>query len=138
MAPRVIHRLGGAQQREWAFLVWWALGDVVKHTRRGSLWRALSCLDEARALAWKLHAASLAVEYPDFGAVSVENAGLPAPARMQESLPARAEAGIILGAARALADVLGALTADLDVSGLQQIVTVRLAGGQSMSALPSR
>lgn len=116
------------QQREWAFLAWWTLLDVVKHTERGTLWRALTSLDEARSLTWKLHAASLGVEYPTFGAVSVENAGLPAPTGLARSLPARPEPTLVLAATQALAAALEPLSAGLDVGRIHQIATHRLAG----------
>ncbi len=116
-----------AQQHEWAFLAWWALRDVDKHTRRGQLWRALTALDEARSLAWKLHAASLHVDYPTFGAVSVENAGQSAPAGLDRSLPARPDSTLILAAAAALSSVLATLTSDLNVEGIHQLTINRLA-----------
>ena len=117
-----------AQRREWAFLAWWALGDVAKHARRGSLWRALGSLDEARGVAWKLHAAALGVDYPGFGAVSVENAGLAAPAALHRTLPTGVDAAAIRNAAAALAGILAGLTADLAVGGVRQAAIARLTG----------
>lgn len=116
-----------ATRREWGFLAWWALGDVTKHAQRGSLWRALTSLDEARSLTWKLHAARLAVDYPIFGPVSVENAGLPTPAGMEHSLPAAPDRTSILAAATALSAVLGTLTDDLHVEGIRRFATACLS-----------
>ena len=116
------------QQREWAFLAWWGLGDVAKHARRGSVWRALSSLQEVRDLVWQLHAAQLGVDYPLFGAVSVSNAGLPAPAHLEASLPASADAAEILRAATALAGVLDPLAAPFATEGVRGIVLARLTG----------
>jgi hypothetical protein len=114
------------QQREWAFLAWWGLGDVAKHTCRGNCWRALRSLDEVRELTWRLYAASVGVDYPGFGAVSVENAGLPAPAGLESTLPGTAEPEPILAAARALARVLEPLSAPHAVGGLKAITQGRL------------
>lgn len=114
------------QQREWAFLAWWALLDTAKHSARQSLWRAITALDEARSLTWKLHAAALGVEYPIFGAVSVENAGKPPPAGLDRSLPARPNPGLILSAANQVAAALRLLSAGLDVDQIQRLATQRL------------
>ncbi len=122
------------QLREWAFLAWWALLDVSKHSARLSLWRALTSLDEARGLTWKLHAASLGVDYPAFGPVSVENAGRPAPGGIEHSMPARPDPGLILAAAKALATVLGPLTTDLDVERIRRLATAQLATPQESVA----
>lgn len=112
--------------REWAFLAWWSLGDVAKHAGRGKPWRALTALDDARGHVWQLYAAALGVDYPGFGAVSVENAGLTAPAGLGRSLPARAEPVAIVAAARALAAVLEPLSVSHDVDGLRAIMRQRL------------
>jgi predicted nucleotidyltransferase len=53
--------------REWAFLGWEALADVVKYLRRGSLWEAQARLDEARGRIWALWAAARQARYPVFG-----------------------------------------------------------------------
>ena len=114
------------QQREWAFLAWWGLADVVKHAERGRPWRAITSLNEVRDLAWRLHAAELGVEYPIFGAVSVENADLPAPQGISATLPLSAEIVGILTAARAMARVLDPLTAELGIRGLRDVTLGRL------------
>jgi len=115
-----------AQTREWAFLAWWALSDVAKHSERGSIWRALTSLDEARAMTWRLHAASLGVDYPTFGAVSVENANLPAPIGMAHTMVAKPDRQLILSAATALSVVLESLTAELEVAGMSQLAMGRI------------
>jgi hypothetical protein len=114
------------QQREWAFLAWWGLADVAKHAHRGSCWRALTSLNEVRDLVWQLHAASLGLDYPSFGAVSVENAGLPAPYGIEASLCGTAEPSAIIAAAQGLARVLDPLSAHLDVPGLRAVTFGRL------------
>lgn len=115
-----------AQQREWAFLGWWALSDVAKHATRRKVWRAMTALDEARSVTWKLHAAFLGVDYPMFGAISVENADLPAPHGIEASLPTGLDTTAILAAARALSCVLDPLTAHLTVAGIRQAALGRL------------
>jgi hypothetical protein len=114
------------QLREWAFLGWWGLGDVAKHARRGRVWRAITSLNEVRDHAWRLHAARLGVDYPVFGAVSVENADLPAPQGIAGTLPTSDAAGAVLTAAQAMARVLTPLTQDLGVDGLRAIMLQRL------------
>jgi hypothetical protein len=56
-----------AHVREWSFLGWQALADLVKYLRRGSLWEALARLDEARDRIWALWAAARGARYPVFG-----------------------------------------------------------------------
>jgi hypothetical protein len=116
------------QQREWVFLAWWGLGDVAKHAGRGSVWRALQSLQQVRDLVWQLYAAAAGVDYPGFGAVSVANAGLPAPAGMEASLAGTADPVEILLAGVALAAVLDPLTAPFAFAGLRTIVLGRLNG----------
>jgi hypothetical protein len=114
------------QLREWAFLSWWGLADVVKHAERGNVWRAITSLNEVRDLVWRLHAAALGVDYPLFGAVSVENADLPAPQGISATLPASDTAQDIVAAASATALVLTPLTARHDVAGLRAVAMRRL------------
>ncbi len=58
-----------ATVREWAFLGWIALGDLVKYLRRGLLWEALERLHEARAQVWRLclWAVTQKLRYPVYG-----------------------------------------------------------------------
>lgn len=117
------------QRREWAFLAWWALSDVAKHAGRGLVWRALEALHEARTGAWRLHAAVAGIDYPSFGAVSAENADVPAPPGIELTLPAAAAPDAIFAAARALAVVLEPLTAPYHVDGVRAEALRRLALG---------
>jgi hypothetical protein len=57
--------------REWTFLGWMALANVVKYLRRGSLWEALDQLNEARDRIWALWAAARKARYPVFGLTQV-------------------------------------------------------------------
>jgi hypothetical protein len=115
------------ERREWAFLGWWALADTAKHAGRGRVWRAIESLHEARTCLWRLHAAELGVDYPGFGAVSVENADLPAPPGLAATVPAAAEPAAVAVAARALGDVLDPLAAPHAVAGVRAEALRRLA-----------
>lgn len=108
-----------ADVREWSFVAWWALADVAKHARRGSAWRAIESLHEARTMAWRLHAAALSLDYPVFGAVTVGNAKRAAPDGLDRTLAATPDQTI--PAALALADVLDRLVdrADPDIAGIR-------------------
>jgi predicted nucleotidyltransferase len=53
--------------REWTYLGWHALADLVKYLRRGSRWEALARLDTARDHIWALWAAARGARYPVFG-----------------------------------------------------------------------
>lgn len=107
------------QLREWAFVAWWDLADVAKHARRGSAWRAVEALHEARTMAWRLHAAALGLDYPLFGAVTVVNAKRPAPEGLDRTLPDAP--GQAPAAAVALAEVLDRLVdrEDPDIAGIR-------------------
>lgn len=124
------------QLREWAFLAWWALADVAKHARRGLTWRALESLHEARSCLWRLHAAGAGLDYPEFGVVSVQNAGLAAPPGIERTLPA-AEPASVLAAARSLCDVLDPLAAAHGVAGVRAEARRRLGlAGPTANATP--
>jgi hypothetical protein len=69
-----IFRTNTKTDAEWAFLGWVALGNLVKYCARGSLWEALSQLEEARTMAWRLWASQHQVGYPLFGVTSVLDA----------------------------------------------------------------
>lgn len=124
--PSTLHA-SGEVLREWAFLGWWALADVAKHAARGRVWRAIESLHEARTFVWRLHAAELGVDYPVFGAVSVQNADLPEPAGLAATLPVAAEPPAVAAAARALGDVLEPLAAPHAVDGVRAEALRRLA-----------
>lgn len=123
------------QQREWAYLAWWALSDVAKHAGRGAVWRAVESLHEARTHAWRLHAARLELDYPGFGVVSVENVDGERPVAMDRTLPASADPADLLAAARVLADVLDELAAGrsgaLGVDGVRTEALRRLNAAHS-------
>jgi hypothetical protein len=53
--------------REWAFLGWNALANVVKYLARGSRWEALDQLNYTRDRIWALWAAARGAHYPVFG-----------------------------------------------------------------------
>jgi hypothetical protein len=57
--------------REWAMLGWWAISDVAKYLRRGSLHEAVERIAEARQHALRLYATGVAVPYAAFGLVSL-------------------------------------------------------------------
>jgi len=59
------------QVREWAFRAWCVLADLGKYLRRGSVWEALECLQEARANFWRVLAVAHAVPDPQYGIVSI-------------------------------------------------------------------
>lgn len=127
-APSVL-RADPDALREWAFLAWWELGDAAKHLRRGSLWRAVTSLEEARRQVWRLLAAREGVDYPLFGAVSVQNADRPVPAWMGESHPVAIEPEAVGRALVALRRGLESVTVDLDeptVTGLASVVGTRI------------
>jgi hypothetical protein len=68
---------GAAELREWTFLGWIALSDLVKYLQRGSLWEAHARLTEARDLIFRLWAAARGLDYPRFGLTSVLDAPVP-------------------------------------------------------------
>lgn len=112
----------GEQLRDWAFAGWVALADVDKYVRRGSTWEADARLHEARTMAWRLWAAASAAAYPDFGLTSALDEGPPAPAGMEQTVAAL-DVNEQLRAARALADVLDAVAARVNVDGDVELPT---------------
>lgn len=60
-----------AAVREWTFLGWVALADLVKYLQRGSLWEAVERLEQARTQVWRLWAVAHGVRYPVYGLTSV-------------------------------------------------------------------
>jgi hypothetical protein len=57
--------------REWAFLGWNALANLVKYLARGSRWEALDQLNDARDRIWALWAAARRAHYPVYGLTQV-------------------------------------------------------------------
>jgi len=113
--------------REWSFVAWISLGDAAKHASRGSGWRAVQSLTEARDLAWQLFATTRGIPFPAFGAVSAQNAGLAASAGLGATLPASLALHELFAATRALADVLAELTAPHSVDGVRDATLARIA-----------
>ena len=96
------------QAREWAFAGWCALADLGKYLRRGSVWEAMSRLNEARDQLWKLRATSCGVPNPQYGLTSMLDF---APDQVPDEFRATVadlDPGRLLDAARQLA---GELTA---------------------------
>ncbi|GAB3415474.1 hypothetical protein GCM10027569_37120 [Flindersiella endophytica] len=80
IVPRAF-QVTGEQVREWSFLGWWALGDLAKYLRRGSLWEARQRLDEARDHTFRLWGIAHGVRDATFGLTALLDApevGLPA------------------------------------------------------------
>jgi hypothetical protein len=95
-----------ADVREWAFLGWIALADLVKYLRRGSVWEAYARLDEARTQAFRVHAALNGAAYPGFGLTSIlDSAELKVPARAGNTVAGLAP-DALRAAARACAEML--------------------------------
>jgi hypothetical protein len=112
--------------RDWSFEAWIGLGDAARHAVRGHSWRALRSLTEARDLVWQLWAAKHGVAFPVFGAVSVENAGLPGPAGIEATHPRALTASSLLDSVDALASIVADLTAPYDVDGVARVVRTRI------------
>lgn len=122
--------------REWAFIGWEALANLVKYLRRGSLWEALARLDQARDRIWALWAAARGARYPTFGLSQVldrDPADLPdgieatvAGLDAAELAAAAVAAGVVLTRVSALAaQKYGAALPD----GMARHVTALLATG---------
>jgi hypothetical protein len=101
------------QVREWAFRAWCVLADLGKYVRRGSVWEALECLQEARTNFWRLLAVAHAVPDPQYGIVSLLDfaPGL-VPAEMADAVP-DFDLGRVLAAARVVARHLSGIGASL-------------------------
>jgi hypothetical protein len=89
----------------WLGWAWMHLFDVDKYLRRGSLWEALSKLEEARALLLRHHAAETGVPEPEFGLTSILDSGGTLPDRLEETVAAR-NAADLRRAAYACAELL--------------------------------
>lgn len=105
IVPRAF-QVTGEQVREWSFLGWWALGDLVKYLHRGSLWEARQRLDEARHQAFRLWGIANGVRDATFGLTALLDApdvGLP---RAAEATVAGLDAGELRQGALATAELL--------------------------------
>ncbi|MFG3339810.1 hypothetical protein [Glycomyces sp. NPDC048151] len=115
-----------AAVREWAFLAWIAIGDAARHRHRGRTWRALKALTDARDHLWQLWAHANGLVYPQFGAVTVENADAEPPPGIEATHPADLSAKEFHRALTALARLLQPYTTG-DLAALAATVERRLA-----------
>jgi hypothetical protein len=108
LAPRYeppSYRADADALREWNFDAWFALANLDKYLRRGSLWEARASLEEARRSLLSLHAAAHGVPSPVFGLSSILDSDVPLPHGLEQTL-AGLDAAEIRSAALALADLL--------------------------------
>jgi hypothetical protein len=101
------------QVAEWHALSWAALSDCAKYLARDSVWEALSRLEDARRMTWRLWAVAMGAPQPAYGVTAVYDAVSPrTPPRMAETLSS-ADGDDIRDAAVVLARVLDDLAASL-------------------------
>jgi hypothetical protein len=115
-----------AARREWAFLAWIAIGDAARHRFRGRTWRAMKALTDARDNLWQLWAHGLDLVYPQFGAVTVENADAALPPGIEATHPRDLSGAEFRRALTALATLLDPYTAG-DLLALAATARSRLA-----------
>jgi hypothetical protein len=115
-----------ATVREWTFLAWMAIGDAARHRFRGRTWRAMKALTDARDNLWQLWAHELGLVYPQFGAVTVENADSPLPPGIEATHPRDLSGAEFRRALTALAALLDPYTAG-DLLALAESARGRLA-----------
>lgn len=101
-----------ATMHDWTYKAWTTLADAARHAHRDRPWRALHSLTESRDLVWQLWAASLGLTYPQFGAVTVENAGAAVPEGIGATHPVSLDRAALNEAVDALATVIRRLEAD--------------------------
>lgn len=114
-----------ATAREWTFLAWIAIGDAARHALRDHPWRALKALTDGRDNLWRLHARTLGLPFPAFGAVTVENADAAAPPGMRDTHPKDLSRKEIYGSLEALASLLEPHTED-DLAAVAATVAHRV------------
>lgn len=107
----------------WSGWAWMHLFDVDKYLRRGSLWKALLKLEEARTLLLRHHAAEIRVPDPEFGLTSILDFDGTLPARLEETV-----AGLDAADLRRAAYVCAELLAGYDHRPFGDFVLARLAG----------
>jgi len=90
------------EMRRWTFMSCLGAADALKHAARGRMWRAIRSLSEARDLYLQLIAAREGVVFPQFGAVSLENANRPIPLTIAQTLPTSLSPGAVASSVRAL------------------------------------
>jgi hypothetical protein len=96
------------RRAEWAFLAWFALGNVTKYLSRGSVWEALAALEQARSEFLRLYAANMGVANPELGITSIlDTATGDVPPQLADAYP-RPEPAEIRRAARVVAELLTA------------------------------
>jgi hypothetical protein len=117
------------KRREWSFLACIAAGDALKHARRGTFWRALRSLNEARDLYLQLLAAQEQVVFPQFGAVSLENAGRPIPAELAATLVGAPDQESIRAAVHVLVPLLGPFVAEHGLGELTSALRIQARHG---------
>ncbi|MGN6128206.1 MAG: hypothetical protein ACTHON_16740 [Humibacter sp.] len=90
------------EMRRWTFMSCLGAADALRHAARGRMWRAIRSLSEARDLYLQLVAAREGVVFPQFGAVSLENADRPIPLTLAQTLPTSLNPGAVASSVRAL------------------------------------
>jgi predicted nucleotidyltransferase len=92
---------------KWASWGWMALFDLDKYLRRGSLWEALTKLEDARKLLLRHHAAETGIPDPEFGVTSIFDFDGALPERLEETV-ARLDADDIRRAGYVCSELLAA------------------------------
>jgi hypothetical protein len=127
-----------AQVAEWHALAWAALSDCAKHLTRDSVWEALSRIEDARRMTWRLWAVTIGAPQPAYGVTAVYDTANPSPPpRIAESL-AGADAPGIRRAALALADGLDDVAMRLHGLGTDPDTTDRFTLAVRRRLAPAR
>jgi hypothetical protein len=119
-----------ARLREWSFLACIAASDALKHARRGAFWRAVHSLTEARGLYLQLLAAREDVVFPQFGAVSLENAGRAVPDGLSATLVGSPDQQAIADAVGALVPLLAPFVVENGLQELWHALDLDVRGGR--------
>lgn len=107
-------------------MAWIAIGDAARHRLRGRTWRAMKALNDARDYLWQLWAHELDLVFPQFGAVTVENADAALPPGVEATHPRDLSGAEFRRALTALAKLLDPYTAG-DLLALAETARSRLA-----------
>ncbi|WP_022881032.1 hypothetical protein [Gryllotalpicola ginsengisoli] len=94
----------------WGYQAWTLCKDAARHAVRGRGWRSLDALTKARERVWRLWAARQGLVYPQFGAVTVENADAAEPEGIAATHPSTLEPVELVRATRAVTALLRALS----------------------------
>lgn len=89
----------------WQDFAWMKLSDADKYLRRGSIWEALTALEEARARLVRHHADAIGTRDPQFGFTSIVDYGGTVPPGLERTV-AGLDADEIRAAALACAELL--------------------------------